>query len=217
MRNFAIILSGSGVFDGSEIHEATLTMLAIRESDFNYQCFAPDLDQYHVIDHFSGETLNERRNVLVESARIARGDIKPLDQLDVADFDAVFIPGGFGVAKNLSNYAFEGVDMSVISLVRSVIEEFYNSKKPIAALCISPVIVAKILPGVSVTIGTDEKTSSDIETLKGEHIISGHADVIIDEDFKVVTTPCYMLDADITDIAKGTRAVVYAVEELLKG
>jgi len=208
MKKFAVILSGCGVYDGAEIHEATLTMLAIARQGGSYQCFAPDIPQHHVINHLNGEEMKENRNVLIESARIARGDIKPLSEFDGKDFDALIFPGGFGAAKNLSTVAFEGADAIVIPEVENAIEQMVDLKKPIGALCISPAILAKVLKNVSVTIGSDKGTAEAIEAMGATHIHTSHGDVVFDENKLVFTTPCYMLDATILDIDDGASNVV---------
>jgi enhancing lycopene biosynthesis protein 2 len=213
MKKFAVILSGCGVYDGAEIHEATLTMLAIMRQGGTYQCFAPDIPQYHVINHLNGEEMDESRNVLIESARIARGDIKALSEFDGKDFDALIFPGGFGAAKNLSTVAFKGADAVVIPEVEKAIEQMVSLKKPIGALCISPAILAKVLKNVSVTIGSDKGTAEAIEAMGATHVETTHGDVVFDEDKLVFTTPCYMLDATILDIDDGASNVV---KEMMK-
>jgi len=211
----AIILSGNGVYDGAEIHESTLTMLAIMQQGGTYEIFAPDIDQHHVINHITGEEMNEKRNVLTEAARIARGNIKALNELNISDFDAVMLPGGFGVAKNLSNFAFEGENSEVLPELENIIKDAVSKGKPIGALCISPAIIARILKGVKVTIGQDQGTADAIVTMGGQHIKTNHGEVTIDKNFKVATTPCYMLDAKITDIAAGAENVTKAVFDLI--
>ena len=213
---FAIILSGSGVYDGAEIHEATLTMLAIMRQGGEYQCFAPDIKQHHVVNHITGEEMNESRNVLIESARIARGNIKALSEFDGKEFDALIFPGGFGAAKNLSTVAFDGANASVLPDVEKAINQMVELKKPIGALCISPAILAKVLKDVNVTIGTDKGTAEAIETMGATHIETDHGDVVFDEDKLVFTTPCYMLDATILDIDDGATNVVKAMMEVMK-
>ncbi len=207
-KKFAVVLSGCGVYDGAEIHEATLTLLAIARAGATYQCFAPDMKQYHVINHITGEEMNEERNVLIESARIARGNIKPLSEYDAKEFDALIFPGGFGAAKNLSTVAFKGADATVIPEVEKAIEQTVELKKPIGALCISPAILAKVLKDVSVTIGKDKGTAEAIEAMGAKHVETNHGDVVFDENKLVFTTPCYMLDATITDIDDGATNVV---------
>ena len=211
MKKFAVVLAGCGVFDGSEIHEATLTMLEIKKQGADYQCFAPDIPQYHVLNHLTGEEIKEKRNVLVESARIARGNIKPLSELNSADFDALIFPGGFGVAKNLSTIAFDGANAKVNQEVEKTVKSFYNQKKPIGALCISPALIAKILGDVQVTVGKDKGTIEAIEKMGGTHIKTTHGDVVYDEENNLFSTPCYMLDADIVQIHDGAYNIVDAM------
>ena len=207
-KKFAVVLSGCGVFDGAEIHEATLTMLAIKEAGADYQCFAPDIPQFHVINHLTGEEMNESRNVLTESARIARGDIKPLSEYKASDFDALIFPGGFGAAKNLSTVAFDGPNAKVDPQVEKSIKTTLALHKPIGALCISPAVVAKVIEGVEVTIGNDPGTAEAIEKMGSKHIVTTHGQVVHDHKYNVFTTPCYMLDATILDIKEDATVVV---------
>jgi len=213
-RNIAVVLAGCGVFDGAEIHEATLTLLAIARRGAAYRIFAPDIDQAHVINHLTGKVMRESRNVLVESARIARGNIKALSELDVSDFDAVIFPGGFGVAKNLCTFAFEGTDCSVNPEVERVVLSAAEKGKPIGALCIAPAMITKVLDGAKVTIGQDKGTAQAIEAMGGHHVKTTHGEIIIDEKYKLVSTPCYMLDATIDQIADGAENVVAAILKL---
>lgn len=215
-KKFAVVLSGSGVYDGAEIHEATLTMLAIMKNGGTYQCFAPDINQHHVINHITGEEMNETRNVLIESARIARGDIKPLKEFDGNDFDALIFPGGFGAAKNLSTVAFDGPDAKINPDVEKAVKQMLQMGKPIGALCISPAFIAKIIgDGVEVTIGADKGTAGAIEAMGGKHIVTTHGEVVHDHQHNIFTTPCYMLDATILDIEQGAMNVVKAMMESL--
>ena len=215
IKKVAVVLSGSGVFDGAEIHEATFTLYAIMKNGGEYEIFAPDIDQHHVINHITGEEMNEKRNVLIESARIARGAIKPLSDFDAENFDAIIFPGGFGAAKNLSSFAFEGADFNINKEVIASILGMVQTGKPIGALCISPVIIAKVLGGVELTIGQDEETANAITEMGSVHKNTNHGEVIIDEGYKVATTPCYMLDASIMDIADGANNVVKAVFKMM--
>lgn len=215
MKKFAVILSGSGVFDGAEIHEATLSLLAIMKNGASYEIFAPDVLQYHVINHITGEEMNERRNVLVESARIARGKIKNLKDYDPADFDALLLPGGFGAAKNLCDFAFKGPDCTVNPDVEKALKETHTLLKPIGALCIAPVILAKLFGPVELTIGQDPGTAEAIEKLGATHKSTDHGEVTVDLKNKLFTTPCYMLDATILDIAKGASNIVKAMLDSL--
>lgn len=214
MKNIAVVLSGSGVYDGAEIHESTLTMLAIAQQGAAYQCFAPDIPQAHVINHLTGEEMNETRNVLVESARIARGNIKPLSEYKAADYDAIVFPGGFGAAKNLCSFAFDGPDCKVDPDVEKAIRDTVVAEKPVGALCISPAVVAKVLGDVQLTIGQDQGTADALETLGANHVKTTHGELVVDEKYKVVTTPCYMLDATIGQIADGANNIVAKILEM---
>ncbi len=207
-KRFAVILAGCGVFDGAEIHEATLTLLAIAQAGGSYECFAPDKEQAQVINHMTGKLMNEERNVMVESARITRGKIKPLYLFEPEKFDAVIFPGGFGVAKNLCTLAFEGSDCTVDPEVELAVIASVEASIPIGALCIAPALIVKILPGADVTIGRDPETVRTIEKMGGTHHETDHAEVIVDSKYKLVTSPCYMLDAHILQIARGTQNVV---------
>jgi len=212
--NVAVVLSGCGVFDGAEIHESVFTLYALDKRGARYQCFAPDIDQAHVIDHLTHEIAKgETRNVLVESARIARGAIRPLSQFDASQFDAIAFPGGFGAAKNLSTFAFDGADCTVNADVERALKDMVVANKPIAALCITPALVAKVLDGATVTIGQDPGTAKAIEAMGAHHTPTEHLGVVIDERYKLVTAPCYMLDSTISQIADGADA---AIEALLR-
>ncbi len=215
MKKFAVVLAGCGVYDGAEIHEATLTLYAIVKNGGTYEVFAPDIDQHHVINHLTGEEMNESRNVLVESARIARGNIKPLSEFRPDAFDALIFPGGFGAAKNLSTFAFDGTNCSVNDDVKSAILGMKDAGKPIGALCISPVILARVLGDVELTIGQDPDTASAVENLGATHKKTNHGEVVVDEKNRVVTTPCYMLDATIAEIGDGADNAVKAILNLL--
>jgi enhancing lycopene biosynthesis protein 2 len=214
MKKIAVVLAGCGVYDGAEIHESTLTMLAIAQQGAEYQCFAPDVNQAHVVNHITGEEMNEKRNVLVEAARIARGDIKPLSEYKAADYDAIVFPGGFGAAKNLCTFAFDGPDCTVNKDVEEAIRSTVVAEKPVGALCISPAILAKVLGDVKVTIGQDQETADAIEKLGASHVKTTHGDVVVDEKYRVITTPCYMLDATIGQIAEGANNAIAKVLEL---
>ena len=213
-KKFAVVLSGSGVYDGAEIHEATLTMLAIMKQGATYQCFAPDIPQHHVVNHLTGEEMPENRNVLVEAARIARGNIKPLSVFDARQYDALIFPGGFGAAKNLSTVAFDGPQAKVNAEVENAVKRMLELGKPIGALCISPAFIARVIGDrVEVTIGNDPGTASAINDMGGTHVDSTHGEVVIDKKHNVYTTPCYMLDATILDIDHGAANVVKAMIE----
>lgn len=215
MKKFAVVLSGCGVYDGAEIHEATLTMLAIMKQGAKYSLFAPDISQHHVINHLSGEVMDETRNVLVESARIARGSIRNLREYNPAEFDALIFPGGFGAAKNLCDFAFKGAGCSVNADVTNAVKTTLEAGKPIGALCISPVILAKIIGRGAMTIGHDKGTAEAIEKMGATHKNTGHGEVVVDEKYNVFTTPCYMLDANILDIERGASNIVKAMLEAM--
>lgn len=211
MKRFAIILAGCGSKDGSEIHEATLTMLAIQKNGAMYEIFAPDLPQHHVINHITNQEMRETRNMLAESARIARGNIKPLSRFRADDFDALVIPGGYGVAKNLCDYAFRGADCTVNPEVEKAMKAMAEKGKPVGALCIAPVLLAKVFGDIEITIGQDRGTATAVEKMGAKHVTTGHGEVVIDKKKKLFTTPCYMLDANIVQIWEGADALVKAM------
>jgi enhancing lycopene biosynthesis protein 2 len=211
MKKFAVILSGCGNKDGAEIHESVLTLWAIHKHGAQYQCFAPDIEQYHVLNFISGREMHEKRNVLVESARIARGNIKDLKTYKAADYDGLIMPGGLGVAKNLSTFAFDGADCAVNKDVERAVKETAAMKKPIGALCIAPAIVARILGDIIVTIGNDSGTATALARMGARHEQTSHGEITIDKEHRVVTTPCYMLDARVDQIGAGAENLVKAV------
>ncbi|MGE5545898.1 MAG: isoprenoid biosynthesis glyoxalase ElbB [Solirubrobacterales bacterium] len=213
---FAVVLSGCGVYDGSEIHEAVLTLLAIDRQGGAYQCFAPDIAQSDVVNHATHAPMDESRNVLVESARIARGRIKPLSAFDAAQFDVLIFPGGFGAAKNLSTFAADGAECRVNADVERAVRDMAAAGKPIGALCIAPTLVARILGDVELTIGSDAGTAAAIEQMGGKHVEAGHGQVVIDRARRVVTSPCYMLDSSIAQVADGADAAVRALMAMLQ-
>lgn len=211
---FAVILSGCGNKDGAEIHESVLTLLAIDQANASYQCFAPDMHQTKVINFISGEEMPETRNVLIESARIARGDIKPLEDFDATQFDILVIPGGFGAALNLSTFAIDGSHMSVQKDVSRAVKSMAEAKKPIGALCIAPVILGKLLNDVTLTFGQASDVNAVFEDMGVTVKNTSHGEIVIDETHKIVTTPCYMLEASIKDIALGTSNLIQALIKL---
>ena len=214
-KKIAIIIGGCGHRDGSEIHETTMTMLAVEEHGATYQMFAPNRNQYHVLNHLDGTEMHEQRNMLVEAARIARGNILPLEDFDVNQFDAVIFPGGFGVAKNFFNYAFKGMDCEVDEQIAHIIKSVHQARKPIGALCISPVLMAKILGNITVTIGQDAKTARDIEQMGATNVNTSNGDVVTDKKNKIFSTPCYMLDANLVDIHEDAYNLVEAMMEYM--
>ncbi len=219
---FAVVLSGCGVFDGSEIHEATMTMLAIDEAGCDYQCFAPDTWQAKTIDHYTGQATaiagdDDNRNVLAESARIARGNIKNLKEFNAKEYDAIVFPGGFGAAMNWSNFAIKGSDCELNKEVERAIHDAYENHLVIGAMCIAPVVIAKALAKhkVKVTIGTDKGVGAGITKMGAVFEPKGTLDVCVDEENRVVTTPAYMLAKSIKDIRKGTQNLIDEMLNLL--
>jgi enhancing lycopene biosynthesis protein 2 len=208
MAKVGVILSGCGVFDGSEIHEAVLTLYFLQKNGAEVLIMAPNVNQLHVVNHLKGEpTEDESRNVLVESARIARGDIKDMADVDVADFDALAIPGGFGAAKNLTTFAVDGPECAINSDVLRLVRKTLESRKPLAAICIAPVVVAKALEGTGVqsilTIGSEEAVAAGIAKLGGGHVNCPVSEFVVDKNNKIVTTPAYMLGQNIVEVAEG--------------
>ncbi len=212
---FAVVLSGCGHQDGAEIHEATLTLWAIHKNGADYQCYAPDIPQHHVLNHITGQEMNEQRNVLVESARIARGRILDLAGFDGDTVDGLVLPGGLGAAKNLCTYAFDGPDCRVNRDVARAIQAMHERNKPIGALCIAPVIVAKVLGDVEVTIGQDEATAANLVQMGARHATTWQGEIVVDRANKVVTTPCYMLESRVDQIGEGADNVIKAMLALM--
>lgn len=212
----AVVLSGCGVYDGSEIHEAVLTLLAIDRNGGDYACFAPDIPQMHVVDHVTGQPTGESRNVLTEAARIARGRITDLAAFKAEDFDAIVFPGGFGAAKNLSSFAVEGPDCTIQPDVARAVTTMRAAGKPIGALCIAPAIMAKLLSPVQLTIGSDADTAAALTRMGARHVETTHGEVVVDDAARLVTTPCYMLDAGIAQIAEGADNVVRTLLDMVK-
>ena len=213
MKNFAIVLSGCGVYDGAEIQESVTAMLAVCRKGHSYQVFAPDIPQYHVVNHLTGEEMPEKRNVMVEAARIARGDVKELTSFDPAQYDVLLFVGGFGAAKNLSDFAIKGENYTVLEQVAVAIESMHRAGKPVGAMCVSPVLIADVIKGVELTLGAPCGASEAAEKHGATHKVTTHGEVIVDTKNKVATTPCYMLDANIAQIAEGAEHIVV---ELLK-
>ena len=210
-KKLAVILSGCGHQDGAEIHEATLTLWAIHKNGADFQCFAPDIPQHHVLNHITGQEMDETRNVLIEAARIARGNIRPLSDYRAEDFDGLVIPGGFGAAKNLCTYAFDGPDFRVNPDVERAIVATHQASKPIGALCIAPVLLAKLIPNATLTIGQDEATAANLASLGAKTVSTWQGEIAIDRENKLVTTPCYMLDSRVDQIGEGADKLVAAM------
>ena len=213
MSKVAVVLAGCGVYDGAEINEAVLTLLSLEQQGASYQCFAPDIEQMHVINHLSGEPMaGERRNVLVEAARIARGNIKALEALEVEEFDALLVPGGFGAAKNLSNFAVAGAAMEVLPEFLEIARGFHRAGKPIGLICIAPVMTAAICgEGAQCTIGNDADTAAAIEAMGAQHLACPVSEARVDSERKLVTTPAYMLAGSVSEAYSGISECVREV------
>lgn len=218
MKKVAVILSGCGYLDGSEIRESVLTLLALDTANIEYQIFAPDEPLFHVIDHVCGEiSAGESRNILQEAGRIARGEISTLDKLDENEFDGLIIPSGFGVAKNLSTFAFKGAEASVHSTVASILKAFHQNKKPIGAICISPALLALTFGDLhpNITLGSDTNIAKEIEKTGAIHHVCQTSEIAVDNQNLFVTTPAYMDDqANLKDIFTGITSLVEAMTTL---
>jgi enhancing lycopene biosynthesis protein 2 len=205
-----VVLAGCGVYDGAEIHEAVLTLLALDRAGAEAVCMAPNSPQLHVVNHLTGEVTGEARNVLVESARIARGNISDLAIVAASDLDALLLPGGFGAAKNLCDFAVEGAACRVHPEVARLVREVHAQRKPIGAICIAPVLIARLLGGEHprLTIGTDAPTAAAIEGMGAHHVTCGTDGTIVDRERRIVTTPAYMLAGWVAETAVGIEKLV---------
>ena len=227
MKKIGVLLSGCGVADGSEIHEAVLTLLAIREHGMQAVCMAPNAPQHHVTNHVTHQSMEESRNMMVEAARIARGDIRDLAQVTAADFDGLAIPGGFGAASNLTEWAFGGPDAMILPDVSRIINETVRMRKPIAALCMGPTVVALALKesGMSAQLSvgsTQEGSPYDIAAISDGMKAAGQTavmktvrEVAVDADLKIISAPCYMMDADILDVRNNISMAVAKLAEMV--
>jgi len=215
-----VLLSGSGVMDGSEIHEAVLTLLHLDKNNLDIICMAPNHNQTRVVNHSSNEIIKtDTRNMLAESARIARGDIKDISAINSEDIDMLILPGGFGAAVNLCSFADEGPACSVNPEVEKFINEIIDKNKPLGALCIAPALIARIFGKrgikVKLTIGNDSDTASAINKMGAEHIACPVNQAVIDRKNKVVTAPAYMLAKSITEVEESVKAMIDGIFELL--
>ncbi len=207
----AVVLSGCGYLDGAEINESVISLLALNRAGAQVSVYAPDKPQMHVVDHLAGQPRpGETRNVLHESARIARGQVAPLSELSHKGFDALFMPGGFGVAKNLSTFAVEGAEGSVDADLVRVLQEFRGAGKPIGAVCISPAVLVLALGEGEVTIGSDSGTAAAIEALGGKHHVCPVEDIHVDRDRRIVTAPAFMEEVQLARVADGIEKAVDA-------
>ncbi len=218
-KKIGVILSGCGVYDGSEIHEAVITLLAIDRAGAEAVCMAPDIDQMHVVNHLTGEPApGEKRNVLVESARIARGKIRNLKEVKASDIDALILPGGFGAAKNLCDFAVKGADCTVQTEVARLVKDVVKAKKPLAAVCIAPALVSRVLGNEKLahrlTIGTDQGTAQALEKMGSAHVSCPVTEFVVDKENRLVSTPAYMLAGRISEAAEGIEKTVKALLEM---
>ena len=224
----AVLLSGSGVYDGTEIHESVFTLLALSQNNLDFICTAPNITQHHVINHVNGEVMNEQRNSFVESARIARGDIISLCELNKSEISGIVIPGGFGAAKNLSNWAFEGSNGCVLQEVKDLILHCVENKKPIVALCISPTLIAKSLQGTiynaKLTLGSTQGSSEyniaeindAISSVGAEVNNKSINEICLDENLNIISAPCYMMDAKVDDVYKNIKMAIDKLSDILR-
>jgi len=212
-KKILVILAGCGAKDGSEIHESVLTLLAIDKAGATYQCAAPNIKQAHVLNFIDNSEINQERNVLIESARISRGKILDLANVSMKDYDALVIPGGFGAAKNLCTFAFDGIEAKVNSEVSRIIEEAYNSKKPIAAICIAPAIIAlslaKINPNITLTLGTEDSANQNLTDIGVKSKSCLTTSFVADEANKIISTPAYMhSNSRISELEQGISEAI---------
>ncbi len=211
----AVVLSGCGHQDGTEIQEAVLTLLAIEQNGAQYLCYAPNIQQYQVINHLNGNQMPEKRNVLIESARIVRGEIQDLKDFDPELCDGVIFPGGMGAVKNLSDFMSKGPGATIHPEVRRVIKAMYARAKPIGALCIAPTLVVAICKHVTVTVGQSEKVSSLMRGMGATVENTQSGEIAIDWEHKIVSAPCYMHPTRISEIAAETDKVVRILLEMM--
>ena len=213
MPKIGVVLSGCGFMDGAEIHEATLTLLHLDDLGAEIICMAPDADNIEVVDHTKKAPTGERRNVLSEAGRIARGDIRDIARVKADELDALIFPGGLGAAKNLCDWASQGPDCRVNPQVERLIVDMHARKKPQGFICIAPVLAARVLGknGLRITIGTDAATARAIERCGAIHQDCKVDDAVADSDHRVVTTPAYMLGPSISYVSKGIKKLVEQV------
>ncbi|NOY14003.1 MAG: isoprenoid biosynthesis glyoxalase ElbB [Deltaproteobacteria bacterium] len=219
MAKVGVILSGCGVYDGSEIHEAVIILLALDRAGATAVCMAPDMEQ-GVVNHLTGEPVEgAARNVLEESARIARGNISDIAKIKVDDIDALILPGGFGAAKNLCDFAFKGTDCDVHPEVARLVREVVAAKKPLAAVCIAPALISKVLGDDKLahrlTIGTDEETAQAVTSMGSTHVACPVREFVVDQENKLITSPAYMLAGSISEAADGIEKTVRALLEMI--
>jgi enhancing lycopene biosynthesis protein 2 len=216
MTKVCVVLSGCGHLDGAEIRESVLTLLSLSKAGADVQLFAPDIAQHHVVNHRTGEPTAESRNVLEEAARIARGKVQPLAQARVEDFDAIILPGGYGVAKNLCDFAFKGAGAAVLPELQALLRGFVAAHKPIGAICIAPALVAAALEASpTLTIGSDAGTAAVLESMGAVHQTCDAGHAVVDSAHRIVSTPAYMCDAPLHVIAEGIETLVQNILTLV--
>jgi enhancing lycopene biosynthesis protein 2 len=216
-KKVGVVLSGCGVYDGAEIHESVITMMALDKRGAEMVICAPDVAQMHVVNHLTGEVdEGAERNVLVESARIARGSITDVTEISADQLDALILPGGFGAAKNLCDFAVSGPDCTVNPDVAALVRDVHSQGKPVAAVCIAPALIAKVLGGEApeLTIGTDADTAGAIESMGATHVACPVTEFVVDREKKIVSSPAYMLGQSISEVAEGIDRTVEALLEL---
>ena len=214
-KKVAFVLSGCGYMDGAEIQEAVSALIALDRAGYEIIFTAPDVNQNSTVDHISGNSIEDVRSVLKESARIARGNIRPLSSVTDDYFDLIVFPGGFGAATTLCTFAKEGAGCSVIPLIRGLIERAHSAGKPIAAMCIAPVLLARCIPGVEITIGNDRGTAKAVEAMGAHHVDCSPDDAVTDNLNRVVTTPAYMLAEGPARVYAGAVRMVEELDLLL--
>ena len=216
-KKVGVVLSGSGVFDGTEIYEATLTVYFLDRLGVKPIFIAPNVDQAEVVNHINQEQIKESspRNVLLESARIARGPVKDIKEASAEGLDAIIFPGGFGAAKNLSDFAYKGADCTINPDIVELVKSMHELKKPQGFMCIAPLIAASILPEVKLTIGKDPATAQSLEQMGANHVYCEVDDIVIDEDNRVITTPAYMLGPTISKVGQGIEKLVDTVVKMI--
>ncbi|HSN55203.1 MAG TPA: isoprenoid biosynthesis glyoxalase ElbB [Candidatus Sulfomarinibacteraceae bacterium] len=212
-----VILSGCGVYDGAEIHESVITLLALDRRGAEAVLCAPDRPQLHVVNHLTGEVEEgASRNVLVESARIARGAIRDVAAVSADELDALILPGGFGAAKNLCDFAVRGAECEVDDGVAALVRAVHAQGKPVAAVCIAPALLARVLgsEGPELTIGTDPGTAGALESMGATHVQCPVREFVVDRERKLITSPAYMLAASISEAADGIEGTVKALLDM---
>lgn len=220
MPKIGVALAGCGANDGAEIHESVITLLALDRAGAEVLIMAPDMDQFHVINHFNGEVMEPARNILIEASRIARGDIIPVETVKGEDLDALIFPGGTGMAKNIFDYSMTGPNCTVINDVERLVREILESGKPLGAICIAPVMVSKVLQNMGrtgkLTGGFNKSISKDIQSMGIHTEEVGAAGIVVDQENNIVSTPAYVEARSIKETAEGIEKLVEKIVEMAK-